>query len=88
MGKKNEHPLQTGDQFIELAKSKGASVTPHGNFSKVETPEGSVHIAPGRNRLDNQTISNLKRWFRLLKLLLIPLTPAGIALLIWWVTKS
>lgn len=62
---------QTGDDWIALAKKRGAIVREGGKFTSVSTPKGKAMIAPGRERLDNWTRSNLRRWFRLLGLMLL-----------------
>lgn len=63
----------TGNQFIKLAEERGANVTQtdKNNFTVVKTPGGSVHIAAGDTKLDPQTRSNLKRWYKLLGLMLL-----------------
>lgn len=74
MGKKNKkqgHPLNTGDRFIQEALVKGAHVESHGIFNKITTPMGSMFIKPGRVTLDDKTIGNTKRWFKLLGLLVL-----------------
>lgn len=73
MSKKNkgEHPFNTGDDFLNLAKARGASVEKKGRFFRIHTPRGSTYVAGGKEKLDDQTISNLRKWFRLLGLMLI-----------------
>jgi hypothetical protein len=73
MPRTNRDP-KTGDGFIQLAQSKGASVTPAGTkhgveFTKISTPSGSMFITPGKHTLDPRTRKNYKHWFRLLGLL-------------------
>lgn len=73
MSKKNkgQHPFNTGDDFLNLARARGAVVEKAGRFWKVKTPAGTAHIAGGTEKLDDQTVSNLKRWFRLLGLMIL-----------------
>ncbi len=66
---------QTGDEWIDLGKRRGAVVREGGRFTSIETPKGKVIIAPGDERLDKMTRSNLKRWFRLLGLMIVILVP-------------
>lgn len=70
--KKGNSPVgpHTGNDFIQLAKERGALVEKSKKFTKIKTPKGSVHIAPGDTNLDPQTRLNLRRWFRLLGLML------------------
>lgn len=70
--KKNIHPFNTGDDFISLAERRGAIIETKGNsgFIKIKTPKGSVFVAPGDKQLDKKTVSNLRKWFRLLGLML------------------
>ena len=81
--KKKSHELNTGNSFIDLAKGRGASVEPAGNFMKIKTPAGSMKIAPGDEILDKQTRGNIKRWFKLLGLmgLLVLFAPRILSLL-------
>ena len=65
---------KTGDDFIEKARAGGAVVHEPRNkkgteFVQVETRQGSVWIAPGKQPLDKRTRKNYKHWFRLLGLL-------------------
>lgn len=71
MAKKHGPPggPNTGDSFIKLAKARGADVQKAGRFQKISTPKGSVHITPGKDTLDSQTRSNIRKWFRLLGLM-------------------
>ena len=71
MARKPGSPLNTGDDFVELAKRRGAKVTQgKSGFVQIETPKGKTYINPSHDVLDKQTISNIKRWFRLLGLML------------------
>lgn len=65
--------LTTGDGVIKYAKGRGADVTPqsHGNFTAIETPAGKMHIRPGKEKLDKPTQANVRRWLKLLGLLVI-----------------
>lgn len=61
---------KTGEEFVGLAREKGAHISHgHSHFVSIETPKGKVYINPSHDKLDKQTISNLKRWFRLLGLM-------------------
>lgn len=64
----NKPDISTGDKVIEIAKKRGASVTPnaHGRFTAIETERGKMHILPGRQMLDKRTQSNVRRWLKLL----------------------
>lgn len=71
MSKKHRFdPFKSGQNAIEFAKERGASIEEKKTFTKISTPKGSVYINPGREDLDKYTQSNLKRWFRLLGLML------------------
>lgn len=63
---------KTGDQFIAMAKSRGAVVEDKGGkFIKVSTRKGATYITPGDETLDPRTRKNLRHWFRLLGLLML-----------------
>jgi len=73
MRKKSHHQPggpSTGNDFIELAKRRGAKVSVgKGGFTSIETTQGKVHINPSNENLDKWTRSNLRRWFKLLGLM-------------------
>lgn len=67
---------KTGDDFIKMARERGAKVTDAGKkagveFTKISTPGGSMYITPGKQPLDPRTRKNYRHWFRLLGLLLL-----------------
>lgn len=67
----NNNDLSTGEKVVKFAKERGAKVEKaHGGFTAISTPRGKMMIYPGRDKLDKQTVSNTKRWLRLLGLLL------------------
>lgn len=78
MSKSKGHTdLNTGNKFVDFARKRGAVVKKSGNFTSIETPKGKVHINASNDTLDKQTVSNLKKWFRLLGLMLF-ITICGI----------
>lgn len=83
--KDKKHPKtpQTGDDFISLAERRGAVVTgSHSGFRKIRTPRGSMHIAPGQKQLDPPTLRNIKKWFKLLGLMILAI--GFITYNLWW----
>ena len=63
---------KTGNDYIDLAKSRGASVKPgRRGFTKIETPRGSTYVTPGNRPLDQRTRKNLNHWYKLLGLMLL-----------------
>ena len=66
---KGKHPFNTGNDFINLAKNRGANTNEKGIFTKITTRNGSTFVKPGNEPLDKRTVANLKRWFRLLGLM-------------------
>ena len=70
MGKKQkpDYPV-TGNDFIKVAKERGAFVVDRGTHTKIRTKLGATYVVPGDERLDKRTISNLRKWFRLLGLM-------------------
>jgi hypothetical protein len=71
--KKGNHipeSLQTGNDFVDFARGKGAHVKKAGKFMAVETGMGKVKIAPSNYKLDNQTRHNLWHWFKLLGIII------------------
>lgn len=76
MSQKQKGDLRTGKDFVNFAEKRGAKVThnAHGGFTSVETPAGKVFINPSSHTLDKQTIGNLKRWFRLLGIMVFIMT--------------
>lgn len=86
MTNKPRSPLNTGHDFIELAKKRGAKVSLGKNgFTQVETPKGKTFINDSKDTYDKQTISNLKRWFKLLGLMILIF---GCLYLIYWVDPT
>lgn len=84
MGRKQKRPYpSTGDDFIKIARERGAVVINRGTHTKVRTRGGATYIVPGDEPLDKRTISNLKKWFRLLGLMSL----VGIAWGIWWIPQ-
>lgn len=77
MAKKKGHnpgkQLLTGEDFVEVAKKRGAQVTAnaHQGFTEIRTPNGSTYINPSADTLDVGTRSNLKKWFRFLGLMVV-----------------
>lgn len=64
---------QTGEQFVNLAKQRGAKVTEnaHAGFTSVETASGKMYINPSSDTLDKGTRSNVRKWFRFLGLMAV-----------------
>ncbi len=79
--KKKSHELGNGNAFIDLAEKRGAHVVRKGIFWKIVTPKGTMKIRPGTTQLDPLTISNTKKWFKLLGLLSL-LSPVILWLLV------
>lgn len=74
MSKKNRNPepnLSTGHKVINYAKGRGADVREDGIFTSIETPAGKMHVKDSNQTLDKQTQSNIRRWLRLLGLLVL-----------------
>lgn len=69
MTKKDQGP-QTGKDFANLARKRGAKISINRGFTSIETPKGKVMINETNDRLDSQTRSNLRKWFRLLGLMI------------------
>ncbi len=76
---------KTGNDFIELAKNRGALVEDAGTkrgtkFTHIQTPAGSMYITPGTQPLDPRTRKNYMHWLRLLGLLVVLIFTSKF----WW----
>lgn len=72
---------QTGNDFIELAAGRGAEIIRRGLHTKIRVKgKGATYVIPGDKKLDKRTISNLRKWFRLLGLM-------GILWALWWIPQ-
>lgn len=62
---------RTANEFIGLAAKRGADIRAKGMKTRVSTSRGSVNIIPGDRDLNAQAVSRLKRFFKLLGLMIL-----------------
>jgi len=68
--KKGHTDLNTGHQVIDFARKRNAHIEKAGSFVSIETRRGKMHIVDNNVQMDKQTKSNVKKWLRLLGLML------------------
>ena len=68
--KKGNRDIETGKDVVEFAKKRNASVFEHGRFTGIETPKGKMYVSETNEKMDKFTKANVKRWLRLLGLML------------------
>ena len=67
---KGNHGLETGKDVVEFAKRRNASTFHHGLFTGIETPKGKMYVSETDEKMDKHTKANVKRWLKLLGLML------------------
>jgi len=71
--RKGHTDLKNGHAVVDFAKGRNADVHPAGKFTAIETPKGKMLIMDNYNDFDKKTTSNVKKWLKLLGLMVIVL---------------
>ena len=72
--------VRTAGDVKNYARGRGAQVENKGDWDVIKAPGGTIHITPNnRQKLDKQTLGNLKRWLKLVGLALLCLLCSVIA---------
>lgn len=80
MARKHEHDphkWKTAGDVLDTARVRGAHVgsSKDGEWATISTPQGTMKITPNeRQELDKLSLSNIRRWFKLLGLMVLVAT--------------
>ncbi len=69
--KKGNRDIETGNDVVNFAKKRNADVYNSGNFTAIETPNGKMFVKDNNEKMDKHTKSNVKKWLRLLGLMIV-----------------